>query len=73
MAGAQGGTGPDDKHRDAVRNTLKWADEAAGRSDYEGAIAWLDTITAIGDSLPSAYHTKRAAWQAALTADGQLK
>ncbi len=73
MAGAQGTTGPDDKHRDAVRNTLTWAEEAAARGDYHGAIAWLDTITAIGDSLPSAYHTKRAAWKAALAADCQLQ
>jgi hypothetical protein len=73
MDGAQGRTGPDDKHRDAVRNTLNWADEAAARGDYEGAIAWLDTITAIGDPLPSAYDTKRAAWKAAVAADCQLQ
>lgn len=57
---------PADKHRRAVMNTLSWADECAAQGDYVNAIAWLDTITAIGDELPRPYRAKRAMWQNAL-------
>ena len=71
MDRSTGPTGSDTKHEDAVRNTLSWAEEAAASGDYAGAVAWLDTISAIGDSLPPSYRTKRAAWMAAATDGSQ--
>lgn len=58
-----------DQHRQAVMNTLSWADEAAASGDFTGAIAWLDVITAIGDELPPPYPARRASWQAAMRTD----
>lgn len=62
-----------DRHRQAVANTLSWADLAAAEGDYRGAIAWLDTITAIGDMLPDPYPARRARWLAALETAGPLE
>lgn len=59
-------TGPAEKHRRAVSNTLGWADASAASGDYLDAIAWLDMLTAIGDELPIDYRIKRAAWRNAL-------
>ncbi len=52
------------KHRAAVANTLQWADESAERGNHLDALAWLDTIEAIGDKLPKAYEIRRASWSA---------
>lgn len=54
------------KHRAAVANTLQWADEAAACGDHFDAVAWLDTVEAIGDKLPVVYKTRRASWCAQL-------
>ena len=47
----------------AIAATLRWADAAAARHDYEEALHWLDTVAAICDELPDGYAIKRAAWQ----------
>ena len=47
----------------AIAATLRWADTAAARHDYEEALHWLDTVAAICDELPAGYAVKRAAWQ----------
>jgi hypothetical protein len=49
-----------------VARTLRWADEASEPGDYFDALAWLDTVEAIGDQLPEAYETKRDSWCAQL-------
>ena len=54
------------KHRAAVANTLQWADEAAACGDHFDAVAWLDTVEAIGDELSEVYKTRRASWCAQL-------
>ena len=54
------------RHLEAVRRTLRWADEAAHRGEYGEAVAWLETITAIGDVLPAAYRDKHREWVAVL-------
>jgi hypothetical protein len=54
------------KHRTAVERTLQWADEAAARGDHGDALAWLDTVEAIGDALPAQYRVKRGEWLASL-------
>ncbi|HZE06488.1 MAG TPA: hypothetical protein VE127_14760 [Solirubrobacteraceae bacterium] len=54
------------RHLEAVRRTLRWADEAAYRGDYREAVAWLETIAAIGDALPAPYQAKHRKWVAAL-------
>ena len=54
------------KHRTAVARTLQWADESAERGDYLDALAWLDTVEAIGDELPEVYEIRRDSWSAEL-------
>ena len=54
------------KHLAAVARTLQWADEAAERGDNFDAIAWLETLEAIGDQLPEVYESRRRAWSARL-------
>jgi hypothetical protein len=49
----------------AIAATLRWADAAAVRHDYEEALHWLDTVAAICDELPDGYAVRRAAWQEA--------
>ena len=56
------------KHRAAVANTLQWADESAERGDHFDALAWLDTVEAIGDELPKVYQIRRNSWCAQLGA-----
>ncbi len=53
------------RHRAAVENTLRWADQAAGRGDFRAALAWLAWLDLIGEELPDGYGTKRAAWRSA--------
>lgn len=53
---------PEAKHLAAVARTLQWADESAERGDYLDALAWLDTVEAIGDELPEAYEDRRGSW-----------
>ena len=54
------------KHLAAVANTLQWADEAAERGDHFDAVAWLETLEAIGDQLPEVYESRRGSWSARL-------
>ena len=56
------------KHLAAVARTLQWADESAERGDHFDALAWLDTVEAIGDELPEVYEIRRDAWSAQLGA-----
>ncbi len=53
---------PHPRHQAAVTRSLEWADEAAGRHDYQDALAWLRTLEAIGEHLPVAYRRKKEAW-----------
>jgi hypothetical protein len=58
--------GPNDaRHSAAVRRTGAWADEAASRRDFAGALEWLAVIEAIGDPLSSAQQASRSAWSQA--------
>jgi hypothetical protein len=52
------------KHLAAVARTLHWADEAAERGDHFDAVAWLETLEAIGDQLPEVYESRRRSWSA---------
>ena len=53
------------RHRVAVLRTLAAADTAALEGDYDDALAWLDTIRAIGDDLPAEYRSKESRWRRA--------
>lgn len=53
-------------HRVAVANTLGWAEESAARGDYVNALAWLNVLDAIRETLPEAYEIKRLGWRRAL-------
>jgi hypothetical protein len=35
----------------------------------QGALAWLQTVEAVGDELPETYEAKRAEWLGAIGAD----
>lgn len=50
------------RHERAVANTLRLADRAAADGEYVEALAWLDTLDAIGTRLPAAYAAKRPVW-----------
>lgn len=50
------------RHERAVANTLSWADRAAANGEYAEALAWLDTLEAIGAKLPDLYLAKRPVW-----------
>ena len=54
------------KHLAAVARTLQWADESAERGDHFNAVAWLETLEAIGDELPGIYQVRRDSWSAQL-------
>ena len=56
------------KHLAAVARTLQWADESAERGDHFDALAWLDTVEAIGDELSEVYEIRRDSWSAQLGA-----
>lgn len=59
-----------ERHLAAVRQSLAWADEAAGAGDHATALGWLDAVAAVGDEVPAAYTTKRESWlQAARAAE----
>ena len=53
-------------HRVAVANTLTWAEESAARGDYVNALAWLNVLDAIGETLAEPYEIKRLDWRRAL-------
>lgn len=52
------------RHHAAVGRTLVWAEDAATRGDYAEALAWIETLEALGDELASEYQAKREAWRA---------
>lgn len=51
---------------------MSLADEAAAQGDYADALAWLDTLGAIGDRLPEMYAAKRSVWVHARAARAEL-
>jgi hypothetical protein len=53
-----------DRHGQAIRNTLRWADEAAARGDIAAGLEWLAAVEAVGEVVPAEYCTKQAAWSA---------
>lgn len=52
----------DPRHEKAVANSLRLAVEAAERGDFVEALAWVDTVQAIGDELPPDMQASRSAW-----------
>lgn len=52
----------DPRHARAVANSLRLATEAAARGDYVEALAWVDTVRAIGEDLSSEFQASRSAW-----------
>jgi hypothetical protein len=51
-----------ERHREAVRRTLAWAEEAAAEGDYRTALSWLATIEAVDGELPAGLEARRRAW-----------
>ena len=57
------------RHERAVARTLEYAEEAASRGDFSEALAWLETLEAIGRRLPTEYASKRLEWRLAVAGD----
>lgn len=60
--------GHNPRHARAVANSLRLAGEAAARGDYADAVAWIDTVIAIGERLPADVHESRLTWLREMTA-----
>jgi hypothetical protein len=54
--------GRQNKHANAVAQSLCWADDAALRGDHADALGWLDAVDAVCGGLPAEYERKRGAW-----------
>jgi hypothetical protein len=67
LSGQGGIRSPEERHERAVARTLEFAEEAAGRGDFPDALAWLQTLEAIGRVLPMEYLSKREAWRLSLS------
>jgi hypothetical protein len=50
------------RHRDAVGQSLAWAQAAADAGDFEEALAWLDTVEVIAAEMPPGWAKKRGEW-----------
>jgi hypothetical protein len=50
------------QHEQAVAQTLGWAQEAAGRDDFEGALAWLAVVETVDGFLSAEWERTRASW-----------
>jgi hypothetical protein len=53
-------------HAEIIARTLRWADQAAARQDYDEALRWAETVRGLGNALPDDYETKRRRWRQAL-------
>ena len=60
---------PSERHRAAVRSSLRWAQESADRGDYADALGWIRVLEAIGAPIPPAYQAKRRVWDDELVAN----
>ena len=54
------------QHQAAVRQSLGWADAAAGAGEHADALHWLDVVEAVGHELSADDTAKREAWRRAL-------
>jgi hypothetical protein len=50
------------RHERAVANTLGFAQEAAARGDFKGALEWLGVVEIVDGVLPPGWDGKRAEW-----------
>lgn len=73
MPGRDPHQGRDANHVAAVARSLQWADEAAGRTDYADALAWIQTVEVVDGELPEEYKTKRDTWLRALDCHPQAR
>ncbi|MGB0091342.1 MAG: hypothetical protein WBP81_02225 [Solirubrobacteraceae bacterium] len=49
-------------HQRAVARSLSFAQEAAGRSDFDDALAWLRVVATVDGGLPAQWERARACW-----------
>jgi hypothetical protein len=52
------------QHRDAVAQSLAWAQAAAAAGDYDDALAWLATVSSVVSEVPPEWEVQRQAWEA---------
>lgn len=51
------------RHERAVANTLGFAEEAAARGDFRGALEWLGVVEVVDGVLPPGWERTRAMWR----------
>ncbi|MGO9906806.1 MAG: hypothetical protein ACLP4R_04735 [Solirubrobacteraceae bacterium] len=51
-----------ERHERAVANTLGFAQEAAAKGDFAGALEWLGVVEIVDGALPAGWERKRALW-----------
>ena len=59
---------PAERRALAIRQSWRWAQQAAREGDYERALSWLDMIERTDGRLPPEGHEARKLWTAAWTA-----
>ena len=52
----------DGRHKRAVAQSFRHAQEAAGIGDFDEALAWLRAVEAVDGFLPRTWVAKRAVW-----------
>ena len=65
QSGPGGAMSAADRHALAVRQVLRWAQQAAGAGDFENALRALATIESVDGELPRAWQECRETWLAA--------
>ena len=50
------------RHQRAVARSLGFAQEAAGRRDFDDALAWLGVVDTVDGGLPPQWERARAYW-----------
>jgi hypothetical protein len=51
-----------ERHERAVRQSLRWAAEAALAGDFRLALGWLEVVHTIDGDLPPGWEAKRQRW-----------
>lgn len=44
---------PEERHRQAVAQTIVWAKDAASAGDYQDALSWMRVLEAVEGELPA--------------------
>lgn len=51
-----------ERHKQAVAQSLRWAEDAAASRDFKHALAWLTVVEAVDGALPPEWEQARTSW-----------